>query len=119
MPRPDRFHSSPVLASALALLAGCQTTPSLVPPEPPLTLLSSAALDIPNDCRATGAYTVTFTVAPSGRTDEIRAISAPTCVEQALTAWVASFRYQPPARATQSKIEWMLVTAQRDRASGS
>ena len=82
-------------------------------------MLSSGALEIPNDCGAAGAFTVTFTVATSGRTDDIRALEAPTCIERALTAWVASFRYEPPARATQSKIEWMLVTARRERGSGS
>jgi uncharacterized lipoprotein YajG len=101
--------------SALALLAGCQTPRSVAPPDPPLTLVSSGALQLPNDCSATGAFTVTFTVATSGQTDDVRAIDAPACIERALTAWVTSFRYQAPARATPTKLEWMMVTAPRER----
>jgi hypothetical protein len=98
---------------AIALLAACQSTPPLHPAEPELKLLKSAELIVPEDCLASGSFVVSFTVATSGLTDAIRALDAPGCVQAALTAWVASFRYEPPARATPATMEWMMVTGKR------
>src|SRR5687768_6003424 len=99
---------------AVVLLAACQTTPSQQRAEPELGLLEAAALVIPKDCVVAGSFIVSFTVAAAtGRTDAIRAPDAPSCVQDALTDWVASFRYEPPAKATPVTMEWMLVTAKR------
>jgi len=112
-----QINRSIVIAS-LALLAACQASPPFAPAEPQLTLLSTGSLSLPTDCIASGAFTVTFTVAASGQASDVRAIDAPACVDRALTAWVESFRYEPPIRATTTKIEWMMVTAKRERARG-
>lgn len=80
---------------------------------PDLQLLESSELSLPLGCIASGSFVVSFTVATTGRTDAIRAPDAPDCVQDALTAWVASFRYQPPARPTPASMEWMMVTARR------
>ena len=113
--RHPTFHP---FVAALVLVAGCQTPRPIAPPEPPLTLLSAGALALPGDCIASGPFTVTFTVASSGQTRDVRALDAPSCIDRALTAWVESFRYEPPARATPTKIEWMLVTGKRETSGG-
>jgi hypothetical protein len=97
----------------LIALAACQSAPPVRPPTPELQLLEASPLQIPRDCIAAGSYVVSFRVATSGRTAAIRAPDAPACVEQALSAWVESFRYAPPARVTPATIEWMMVTAKR------
>jgi hypothetical protein len=96
-----------------ALLTACQSTPPAPAVAPDLELLESSQLRLPAGCEAAGSFIVSFTVATTGRTDAIRAPGAPECVADALTAWVASFRYQPPARPTPASMEWMMVTARR------
>jgi len=93
-------------------LAACQSTPR-VPAIRELELLESSDLTLPDGCVASGSFVVSFTVATTGRTDAIRAPDAPGCVQDALSAWVASFRYQPPTSPTPASMEWMMVTARR------
>ena len=45
--------------------------------------------------------------------DEFRPADAPECLQQALTAWVSSFRYSPVGEPTQASIEWLLVQAKK------
>ena len=47
----------------------------------------------------------------TSETSGAKAPEGPACVQQALTAWVSSFRYSPPGRDTPAGVEWMLVTA--------
>ncbi|HEY8537896.1 MAG TPA: hypothetical protein VIL28_03455 [Steroidobacteraceae bacterium] len=112
-----RFERLPIRVSlfliAAWLLYGCQVTPTARPPEPELRLLQSAPLELPAACSASGSFYVAFTVDGAGRTGDIRVSDAPSCVRDALTAWVESFRYAPPGRATPAAIEWMMVTAPR------
>lgn len=91
-------------------LAGCQTTPT-APPAPALDLIRSQPLVLAEDCNASGSFFVEFSVLSDGRTGNIQAPQGPACVQQALTAWVSSFRYAPPGRDTPAGMEWMLVTA--------
>jgi hypothetical protein len=102
-------------AAALALLCGCQSAPTIEQPArpPALQLLESKPLVVADDCAASGSYFVGFTVLRDGRTGRIEAPSAPVCVQQALTTWVSSFRYAPPAAEVPFGVEWMLVTARR------
>jgi hypothetical protein len=110
-----------VAAATLALLSGCQTTPTAkapsaptLPPTPTLQLLEAKPLVVAADCAASGSYFVGFTVQRDGRAAQIAApAAAPACVQQALAAWVSSFRYAPPPADTPFGIEWMLVTARR------
>jgi hypothetical protein len=97
---------------AVAALSACQSSPPR-PAEPELKLLKSAELVVPEDCFVSGSFIVSFTVVASGLTDAIRAPDSPGCIQAALTAWVASFRYEPPARATPATVEWMMVTGKR------
>jgi hypothetical protein len=99
--------------STLMLLAGCSSLPSQHAVEPDLKLLESSQLIVPQDCLASGSFVVSYTVATTGRTAAIRAPEAPRCVQDALTAWVASFRYEPPSIATPAAMEWLMVTARR------
>ena len=101
----------PVLA--VAVLAACQSSPPRQSTEPELKLLETAALVIPRDCFASGSFIVSFSVTTAGRTSAIRAPDAPGCVQDALTTWVESFRYEPPATVTDAAIEWLMVTAKR------
>src|SRR5437868_11212026 len=87
-----------LFAAAAAVLAACQAPgPVRPPPSPPLRLLGSQPLNLPDSCQHQGSVFVAFTVNRSGQTSDIQPDAAPACVQQALTAWVASFRYSPPA----------------------
>ena len=99
--------------AAFSLLAGCSNLPSKQAVEPDLQLLESSQLVVPQDCLASGSFIVAYTVATTGRTAAIRAPEAPQCMQDALTAWVASFRYAPPVSATPAALEWLMVTAKR------
>lgn len=102
-------------ASTLAVaLTACQSVPEK-PAFPPsdLKLIRSAPLQLPATCTATGSVVVDFTVLESGQTDNIRPAQAPACLQQALTAWVASFRYAPVTTQTPSSVEWLLVEAKK------
>ncbi len=99
--------------AGFAVLSACQVSPVSDLPESPLRLLDSRAIELPQDCRAGGSVIVDFTVLESGQTDDIRPGAAPECVQQALTAWVASFRYAPVGRRTPATVEWLLVEASR------
>ena len=99
--------------STLVVVAGCSSLPSRQAVVPDLKLLESSQLVVPQDCVASGSFVVSYTVAATGRTDAIRAPEAPACVQDALTAWVASFRYAPPPIATPAAMDWMMVTARR------
>lgn len=102
----------PLFLIAGGLLTGCQMTPT-APPEPDLQLLQAAPLELPPTCSASGSFYVAFTVDGAGRTGDIRVSDAPPCIQEALTAWVESFRYQPPGRPVPAAIEWLMVAAPR------
>ena len=106
------FHRLCALAGFLALSA-CQVAPVSTLPESSLRLLDSRAIELPKDCRASGSVVVDFTVLESGQTDDIRPGDAPACVQQALTAWVASFRYAPIGQRSPAAVEWLLVEASK------
>ena len=101
-----------LIAGAMIALSGCQTTPT-TPPPPSLQLIDARPLAIAADCNASGSYFVEFTVLSDGRTGEIQAPQGPACVQQALTAWVSTFRYASPGRETPAGVEWMMVTARK------
>ncbi|MFL6578160.1 MAG: hypothetical protein ACJ8MR_16175 [Povalibacter sp.] len=82
-------------------------------PTPSLELIGTAPLALPASCSAQGSVIVDFTVLADGRTSGIEPASAPSCVRDALTAWVASFRYVPPGSQTRTSVEWLLVEAKK------
>ena len=98
---------------AVLFMAACQTMPPARSVEPELKLLQASPLVVPNDCIASGTFVVSYTVATTGRTAAISPPDAPSCIQNALTEWVASFRYEPPSKPTPASMEWMMVTAQR------
>lgn len=103
-----------VIVGAIAL-TGCQTTsvgPS-APPVPELKLLDSQPLTLAEACEASGSYFVEFVVLSDGRTGSIQAPEGPACVQQALTAWVSTFRYAPPGQQVPAGVEWMMVSGRR------
>jgi len=102
-----------LLGAAVLTLAGCQTTPTVPPPAPSLQLIRSQPLVLAPDCQASGSFFVEFSVLSDGRTGRIQAPEGPTCVQQALTAWVSTFRYSPPGADTPAGVEWMMVTASK------
>jgi hypothetical protein len=103
-----------VLAAGAIVLSGCQTAPTRAPSsEPTLRMIQSEPLKLADTCQASGSYFVEFTVLSDGRTDDIKASSGPDCLQQALTAWVSSFRYEAPGQAVPSGVEWMMVTARK------
>ncbi len=101
--------------ASLAVLSACQVSRPVdsTLPESSLRLLGSRAIALPQDCHASGSVVVDFTVLESGQTDDIRPGDAPECVQQALTAWVASFRYAPVAQRAPATVEWLLVEASK------
>jgi hypothetical protein len=105
-------YARSLAVAALTLLAGCQLTPpALVPPS--LQLMESQPLVLAPGCEANGSVSVEFTVRMDGTTDELKLSPAPECVRDALTAWVSSFRYLPPAADIPTGVEWLLVSARR------
>lgn len=100
------------LVTAL-VLAGCATTAR--PPPSPLELLESGSVVLPADCvPAHGVvYRMAFVVQGDGRVAGIASQSGAGCVQQALEAWVATFRYRPPSDATPAVVDWMAVSAAR------
>jgi hypothetical protein len=98
--------------AALTLLAGCQLTPP-APVPPSLQLMESQPLVLAPGCEANGSVSVEFTVRMDGTTDGLKLSPAPECVRDALTAWVSSFRYLPPAADIPTGVEWLLVSATR------
>ena len=101
------------LAAGAIVLSGCQTTPGKGPSKGTIRILQSEPLKVPDNCEASGSYFVEFTVMSDGRTDDIKASSGPACIQEALAAWVSSFRYEAPGQEIPSGVEWMMVTAQK------
>ena len=105
-------HVRYLALAALTLLAGCQLTPPA--PEPPsLQLMESQPLVLAPGCEPAGSVSVEFTVRMDGTPDGLKVSPAPECVREALTAWVSSFRYLPPAADIPTGVEWLLVSARR------
>lgn len=118
---PSHFHGlrPAVHAAGLAFvaataLAGCVATAPRMPPAP-LELLDAGAVVLPGDCapRQGVVYRTAFVVQGDGRVAGIASQSGSGCVQQALEAWVATFRYRPVAEATPTVVDWMAVTATR------
>ena len=105
-------HARCLAMAALTLLAGCQLTPP-APVPPSLQLMESQPLVLAPGCEANGSVSVEFTVRMDGTTDGLKLSPAPECVRDALTAWVSSFRYLPPAADIPTGVEWLLVSARR------
>lgn len=102
-----------LLLGTVVVLSGCQTTPRGAPARPSLQMLGAQPLKVAENCEVSGSFFVEFTVLSDGRTSEIQAPPGPACMQQALTAWVSTFRYSPPGRQTPTGIEWMMVTARK------
>jgi len=95
-------------------LAGCQSTPSNVPPPPRQPeMVSSSPLVIEDSCAVDGAVLVEYTVLRTGQTANVEVESAPECAREALTAWVSSYRYVPQSSDVSARFEWILVSAKR------
>jgi hypothetical protein len=105
-------HTRLLAFAALTLLAGCQLTPP-APVQPSLQLMESQPLVLAPGCEASGSVSVEFTVRMDGTTDRLKFSPAPDCVREALTAWVSSFRYLPPAADVPTGVEWLIVSARR------
>ena len=105
-------HARCLAVAALTLLAGCQLTPP-APVPPSLQLMESQPLVLAPGCEASGSVSVEFTVRMDGTPDRLKLSPAPECVREALTVWVSSFRYLPPAADIPTGVEWLLVSARR------
>jgi hypothetical protein len=75
--------------------------------------MESQPLVLAPGCEASGSVSVEFTVRMDGTPDGLKLSPAPECVREALTAWVSSFRYLPPAADIPTGVEWLLVSARR------
>lgn len=108
---PARILAGVAMVSALV---ACQA-PGPTKPTPParLELIRSGTLTVPDACSANGSVIVAFTVYEGGQTGDIQPAAAPSCLQQALTAWVASFRYSPQSARVPTSIEWLLVEAKK------
>jgi hypothetical protein len=102
--------------ASLLALGGCAAlAPPAAAPPPPLQLLSSGSLDLPADCEpARGAvYRTHYVVEVDGRVTGATSDTGDGCVQQALRAWVTSFRYQAIGEAMPVVIDWLAVSASR------
>jgi hypothetical protein len=106
-------RARPLALVALTLLSGCQLTPPAPVAPPSLQLMEYQPLVLAPGCEASASVMVEFIVRMDGRTDSLQLSPAPECVRAALTAWVSSFRYLPPAEDVPSGVEWVLVSARR------
>ncbi|HWK75230.1 MAG TPA: hypothetical protein VNQ81_13220 [Povalibacter sp.] len=104
-----------ILGLVLGVVAACHAPPEVrpAPPASPLQLLGSDPLQVPETCRAEGSVFVAFTVERNGTTRDIQPAAAPACLQQALTAWVASFRYSSQTGQVPAGIEWLQVEARQ------
>ena len=107
-----------VLAGALLVVAGCAplTRPTATPPPMPLHLLGAESLELPDGCEPEQGrvYRTRYVVQPDGRvTDSASGSGDDGCVEEALRAWVSSFRYGPIDTEMPVVIDWIAVTATR------
>lgn len=75
--------------------------------------MESQPLVLAPGCEADGSVSVEFTVRMDGTPGALKLSPAPECVREALTAWVSSFRYLPPAADIPTGVEWLLVSARR------
>lgn len=100
-------------------VTGCagldRVPPSTAVPGPQLQLLSAGTLALPQQCEPTpgAVYRTNFVVARSGTVREAVPANGGGCVEEALVGWVATFRYVPLERDTESTLDWMAVVARR------
>lgn len=101
------------LFAGAGALSGCQTAPTVAPAAPQLQLLETKPLTVAEGCEASGSYFVEFTVQSDGRTGNIQAPPGPECMQEALTAWVSTFRYAPPGQQIPAGVEWLMVSARR------
>ena len=101
------------VAIIAAVISACQTSAPKVAAPIPLELVAVGTLHVPDTCEATGSVIVDFTVLENGQTAGIEPAAAPECLQQALTAWVASFRYAPVTSQTRTSVEWLMVEARR------
>ena len=99
--------------AALTSLAGCQSTPPAPVSTPTLQLMESQPLVLAPGCDTSGSVMIEFIVRMDGSTDSLQLSPAPECVREALSAWVSSFRYLPPAADVPTGVEWLLVSARR------
>jgi hypothetical protein len=97
---------------AMTLLAGCQLAPP-APVPPTLQLMESQPLVLAPGCEASGSVSIEYTVRMDGTPNALKLSPAPECVREALTTWVSSFRYLPPAADVPTGVEWLLVSARR------
>jgi len=104
-----------ILGLVLGVVAACHAPPEVRPalPASPLQLLGSEPLQVPENCQAVGSVFVAFTVERNGTTRDIQPAAAPPCLQQALTAWVASFRYSSQAGQVPASIEWLQVEGRK------
>ncbi|HEY4367188.1 MAG TPA: hypothetical protein VGN07_08105 [Steroidobacteraceae bacterium] len=76
-------------------------------------MIRSGELTVPTACEASGSVVVDYTVYEDGQTGNIKVPAVPGCLQQALTQWVASFRYSPQSSQVPASIEWLLVEARK------
>jgi hypothetical protein len=113
---PVRVPIAVPLVVWLLELGGCASlTREAAVPLPPPALLSAAALELPTDCEpASGTvYRTSYVVGTDGRVADAASPAGDGCVERALRAWVATFRYEPIDASMPAVIDWIAVTASR------
>lgn len=102
------------LAAGL-LLGGCVSPRVASPPPAELMLLEAGTLRLPPGCEpARGVvYRTAFVVQTDGRVEVVASESGSGCVQEAVSQWVATFRYRPVSEPTSTVLDWMGVTATR------
>ena len=117
-----RIQDAPTLialpAVTLLAMAGCAPLPRepAATPPAPLHLLGAESLELPEGCEPVQGrvYRTRYVVQPDGRvTDTTSSSGRDGCIEEALRAWVSSFRYGPIDSEMPVVIDWIAVTAAR------
>jgi len=106
-----------MIAATLLAVAGCAplTRERAPPPPAPLQLLGAESLELPKGCEPVRGqvYRTNYVVQPDGRVTDTASGGGDGCVEEALRAWVSSFRYGPIDAEMPVVIDWIAVTATR------
>lgn len=120
-PIRSRWCRAGVAPAGMLLLASCVSAslqvPPVQPPVPTLQLLDTGPLEIPRGCEpARGAvYRTRFVVQPDGSVTGAESESGIGCMQSALRQWTMTFEYRPASEPTPTVVDWIYVTASRER----
>src|SRR5688572_12108649 len=98
-----------IALSIFGLITACGGPSAVKTSAPDLQLIESGSLSLPADCepRAGEVYRAEFEVGPDGHVQNVRTNGTANCAQQALAAWVSTFRYNSRQSSVETVVDWM------------